>query len=112
MTNYGPRFYAKRRRTEDKTENTAPAKQLVDVFLSGLGFDPQRYAVFDVCDQEIGKFVRGCTAVAMKGKRIYLQVPSAMHRQEIIYSRKRIIDRLNQVFGTDAVSELHFVLES
>ncbi len=103
---------SRRRYKQEKDENSAPAKQLVDVLLSSLGFHPHKYAIFDVCDQEISRVVRGCKTVAIKGKRLYLQVPSAMHRQEIIYSKKRIIEKLNQVLGTDAVSEVCFTLET
>lgn len=95
-------------RKKDAEPQSAKAKQLVDVLLGHLGFDPLKYALFEVCDQELSKLVKGCRAVAVRGKKLYLQVPSPMHRQDLIYSRKKIIERLNQVFGRECIDELHF----
>lgn len=101
----------KYRKKEDPS-HSAKAKELVDVLLGHLGFDPLKYALFDVCDQEIGKLVAGCKSVAVRGKKLYLRVPSPSHRQELMYSRKRIIERLNQILGRESISEILFELES
>ncbi len=87
-----------------------PAKLAVEGILSKLGFDPAHYAVFEAWDREARILAPGCEAVAIQGSRICISVPSAAHRQELYYSKKRIIDRLNQALGKCVIKDIQFEL--
>ncbi len=88
-----------------------PAKLAVEGILSRLGFDPAMYAVFDAWDREARVLAPGCEAVGMQGSKICVSVPSAAHRQELHYSKKRIIDRLNQALGRRVIKDILFELK-
>lgn len=103
------RMRAQRKSTPSE-RNGLPAKLAVEGILAKLGFDPATYAVFDAWDREARALAPGCEAVGMQGTRICVSVPSAAHRQEIFYSKKRIIDRLNQALGRRAITDIQFEL--
>jgi hypothetical protein len=88
-----------------------PAKLAVEGILSRLGFDPALYAVFDAWDREARALAPGCEAVGLQGSKICVSVPSAAHRQELYYSKKRIIDRLNQALGRRVIKDIQFELK-
>ena len=73
-----------------------------------LRFDPKLYAVFEIWDQETKMLVRGCEAVAIQGTRLFVRVPSTVHRQELLYSKERIISRVNQAMGRRAITDICF----
>ena len=89
-----------------------PAKALMEGILSHLGFDPALYAVFEICDQETRELVKGCETTAIQGKRLCIRVPSAVHRQELMYSKKRLVERINQSVGRTVVNDIRFELGS
>jgi hypothetical protein len=88
-----------------------PAKLAIEGILSKLGFDPAMYAIFEAWDREARHLAPGCEAVAIQGSRICVRVPSAAHRQELHYSKKRIIDRLNQVLGRRFITDIQFEMK-
>lgn len=90
----------------------AHARQMMNGFLGLVGFDPDMFAVFDVWDREVGSLVRGCEAVAIQGKKICVRVPSAVHRQELLYSKNRILSRVNQALGRTAITDVQFELDT
>lgn len=83
----------------------------VEGILARLGFDPAMYAVFDAWDREARALAPGCEAVGLQGSKICVSVPSAAHRQELHYSKKRIIDRLNQVLGKRVIKDIQFEMK-
>lgn len=76
-----------------------------------MGFDPALYGVFEIWDKEARAYVRGCEAVAMQGKKICVKVPSAVHRQELMFYKDRILQRINQSLGRKAVLDIQFEFE-
>lgn len=103
-------FQRFKRKKEEHT--SAPAKQLVDGILSVLGFSPEKYALFEICDRETKAVVSGCETVALQGKRLCVEVPSAVHRQELYYSKKRIIQRVNAAIGRAVIDDIRFELKT
>lgn len=91
---------------------SAPAGGLVQSLLMMLGFDPKMYAAFEIWDRETKGLVRGCEAVAIRGSRLCVRVPSAMHRQELLYSKNRILDKLNQALGQKLIKDIEFELKA
>lgn len=90
---------------------SSPAGGLVQGLLGMLGFDPKMYAVFEVWDRETRGLVKGCEAVALNGPCLCVSVPSVLHRQELLYSKQRIIDRLNQALGAKVIKDIQFELK-
>lgn len=86
------------------------AKEAVKALLRALKFDPALYAVFETWDKETRGLVRGCEAVGLQGTRLHVKVPSTVHRQELLYVKDRIIDRLNQALGRRAITDIYFEL--
>ncbi|MFN0117465.1 MAG: DUF721 domain-containing protein [Elusimicrobiota bacterium] len=86
------------------------AKESINHFLRALGFDPSLYAIFELWDRETRGTVKGCEAVAIRGRVLHVKVPSTVHRQEILYSKTRLIDRLNQAMGRKAIIDIQFEL--
>jgi hypothetical protein len=107
--NYRIKPYRKRSKNDDEKHGT-PAKMMVDNILAKLGFDPAMYAIFEVWDRETKGLIKGCEAVAIQGTKICVRVPSVVHRQELHYSKKRIISRLNQALGRNAITDIQFEL--
>lgn len=85
-----------------------PAAQAVQNILRLLRFNPDMYAVFEIWDRETKSLVKGCEATAIQGSRLVVTVPSAMHRQELIYSKDRILARVNQAMGRRAITDIQF----
>jgi len=100
------------KRSKKRSEREGlPAKLAVDGILSKLGFDPAMYAVFEAWDREAKSLAPGCEAVAIQGSRICVRVPSAAHRQELYYSKKRILARLNQALGREVIKDIQFEIK-
>ncbi|MCG3205151.1 MAG: hypothetical protein KCHDKBKB_01869 [Elusimicrobia bacterium] len=97
-------------RTHLKTgeSHQMPANQAVEGILRALRFDPQLYAVFEIWDKETKTLVRGCEATAIQGSRLVVTVPSAAHRQELMYSKERILSRVNQAMGRRVITDIQF----
>ncbi len=97
-------------RTHLKTgeSHKLPATDMVNGILRMLRFDPALYAVFEIWDRETKNLVRGCEATAIQGSRLVVTVPSASHRQELTYSKERIIGRVNQAMGRRAITDIIF----
>lgn len=95
---------------KNKERVSLSAKQSVDALLGLLGFDSNTYAVFDIWDRETRGLVRGCEAVGIQGRKLRVQVPSTVHRQELIYAKERIIARVNQAMGRKAIIDIQFDL--
>jgi hypothetical protein len=90
---------------------TYSAKNAVEGFLGYLGFDPTMGAIFELWDKEARAYVRGCEALGMQGKKIWVKVPSAVHRQELMFYKDRVLSRINQAMGRKAVMDIQFELE-
>jgi hypothetical protein len=88
------------------------ADEAMQGLLKALKFDPRMFAVFEVWDRETKGWIRGCEAVAIQGNRLCVLVPSAAHRQELIYSKQKLLDRLNQALGKHVIRDIHFELVS
>lgn len=86
------------------------AKQAVDALLGLLRFSPDLYSVFEIWDKETKGLVRDCEASALQGTRLYVKVPSVVHRQELLYSKEKLINRVNQALGRKAVTDIQFEL--
>lgn len=94
-----------------KGENISlPADKAVAGLLGLLGFRPDVAAVFDVWDREAGSLVRGCEAAGIQGTRLMVRVPSTVHRQELLYCKERLINRLNQAMGRKVITDIQFEL--
>lgn len=96
-------------RVRKKKQETA--RQAVSGLLDKLGFEPEKYGVFDVWDKEVRPFIRGCEAVALQGSRLCVRVPSAVHRQELLAMKDRILKRVNHTFGRRLVTDVRFELD-
>ena len=90
---------------------SAPAKQLMDGLLGLLHFDPAAFAAFELFDRETQGLIKDCKAVAIQGTTLFVRVPSAVHRHELMYSKKRILDRIQQSLGSKAITDIQFELE-
>ncbi len=97
-------------RTHLKTgeKRQAAANDAVAGILKMLRFDPALYAVFEIWDKETRGIVRGCEAVAISGSRLVVAVPSAAHRQELLFSKDRILSRVNQAMGRRVITDIVF----
>lgn len=85
-----------------------PAVTMVNGMLKMLKFDPALYAVFEIWDKETKSLVRGCDAIAINGTRLVVTVPSAAHKQELSYSKERILARVNQAMGRRVITDIQF----
>ncbi len=85
-----------------------PASTMVNSILQMLRFDPSLYAVFEIWDKETQSVVRGCEAIAISGSRLVVSVPSAAHRQELLYAKDRILSRVNQAMGRRVITDIQF----
>lgn len=92
----------------EKARLNISAKSAVDALLGALRFTPDLYSVFEIWDKESLKVVRGCEAAALQGTRLFIKVPSVVHRQELIYLKEKLINRVNQALGRKAVTEIQF----
>ena len=90
----------------------ASAKEAMEDLLGQMGFDPQKFAVFNLWDQEVQSTIKGCRAVALQGTRLCVRVPSVIHRQELYYSKDRILKRLQRVMGKKTITDIKFELDS
>lgn len=97
-------------RTHLKTgeSHQMPATEAVNGILRMLKFDPALYAVFEIWDRETKSIVRGCEAIAIRGTYLIVTVPSASHRQELLFSKDRILARVNQAMGRRVITDIHF----
>ena len=68
------------------------------------------FAAFEVWDRESKSVVGGCEAVAIQGSRLVVRVPSVLHRQEILYSKDRLLARINQALGKKTITDIQFEL--
>lgn len=84
------------------------AQEAVGGILSMLRFDPAVFGLFEMWDREMKSLVRGCEAVGLQGTRLYVRVPSAAHKQELLYCKDRLIARVNQALGKNAVTDVQF----
>jgi hypothetical protein len=105
-----PNFVHTYHRPRQKERTTRTAGSLMDGCLSYMGFNPTNYAVFDIWDREIHGMIKGCKAVAIQGSKIFVEVPSVVHRQELMYQKDHLIERINQVFGKKVITEIRFEL--
>lgn len=101
-----PKPYLKR---GDKYSHSA--KSAVDGILALLKFDPALQMAFDLWDKEARPYVRGCEAVGIQGNRLCVRVPSAAHRQEILFYKDKILRRINQALGRTTISDVQFEFE-
>ena len=88
-----------------------PAKLLVDSLLEQLKFSPTLYAAFEICEREVRSVIKECEVVAIQGSRIVIRVPSVVHRQELLYSKTRILDRIRQALGRRFITDIQFELK-
>jgi hypothetical protein len=86
------------------------ADKAVAGLLGLLGFKPDLAAVFETWDKEAGALVRGCEATGIQGTRLTVRVPSTVHRQELLYCKERLINRLNQAMGRKVITDIQFEL--
>jgi len=93
-----------------KPENTS-AKKALDSLLEKVGFDPSKYAIFEIWDRESQRVIQGCNAVALQGSKLCVSVPSVIHRQELLYSKDRVIKRINQAMGQKLITDIRFELK-
>ena len=87
-----------------------PASSAVQGLLKLLRFNPDFYAVFESWDKEANSVVKGCEAVAIQGSRLVVKVPSVAHRQELLYSKERILARVHQAMGRRVITDVQFEL--
>lgn len=87
-----------------------PAAKAMEGLLQLLRFDPALYAVFEIWDRETRGLVRGCEASGIQGTRLCVKVPSAAHRQEILYIKDRLLSRVNQALGRRMITDIQFEL--
>ena len=87
-----------------------PASTAMEGLLRMLKFDPALFAVFEIWDRETRGLVKNCEAAGIQGTRLHVRVPSAAHRQELLYSKERILNRLNQALGKRMITDIHFEL--
>ena len=104
---------AGRIRTHLKTGETltASAQQAVQGLLGMLGFDPLAYAVFEVWDRETRGLAKS-EAIAIQGRKICVRVASTIHRHELLYSKDRLIRKINEAMGRPVINDIQFELES
>jgi len=86
----------------------APAGSMMEGILAHLNFDPGLYAAFQICEREMRAVIRDCDVAALNGTRLVVRVPSVVHRQELLYSKARIVDRINQALGKKKISDIQF----
>ena len=86
------------------------ATSAVQGILRLLKFEPAMFAAFEVWDRESRSVVGGCEAVAIQGSRLVVRVPSVLHRQEILYSKERLLARINQALGKKTITDIQFEL--
>jgi hypothetical protein len=91
-------------------EHQIPAAQAMEGLLRLLRFDPALYAVFEIWDRETRGLIRGCEASGIQGTRLCVKVPSAAHRQEILYIKDRLLSRVNQALGRRMITDIQFEL--
>ena len=87
-----------------------PAAQAMEGLLRMLRFDPALYAVFEIWDRETKGLVRGCEAQGIQGTKLCVRVPSAAHRQELLYIKERLLNRVNQALGRRMITDIQFEL--
>lgn len=87
-----------------------PAGRAMEGLLRLLRFDPALYAVFEIWDRETQGLVRGCVAEGIQGTRLCVKVPSAAHRQELLYIKERLLSRVNQALGRRMITDIQFEL--
>jgi hypothetical protein len=87
-----------------------PAAMAMESILRALRFDPALYAVFEIWDRETKGLVRNCEATGIQGSRLCVTVPSAAHRQELLYVKERLLNRLNQALGRRMITDIQFEL--
>ena len=86
------------------------AGKAMESLLRLLRFDPALYAVFEIWDRETRGLIRGCEASGIQGTRLCVKVPSAAHRQEILYLKDRLLSRVNQALGRRVITDIQFEL--
>ena len=86
------------------------AAEAVGEILNRVGYGPDRFALFDLWDKEAAKVIQGCRAVALQGRRLCVEVASTVHRQELMYSKDRLIKKVNQALGTRMITDIKFEL--
>ena len=91
-------------------ERQVSAPQAMEGLLRLLRFDPALYAVFEIWDRETRGLIRNCEAAGIQGTRLVVKVPSAAHRQEILYIKDRLLNRVNQALGRRAITDILFEL--
>jgi hypothetical protein len=91
-------------------EMQLPAAKAMEGLLRMLRFDPSLYAVFEIWDRETRGLVRGCEAAGIQGTRLIVKVPSPAHRQEILYIKDRLLNRVNQALGRRMITDITFEL--
>lgn len=92
-------------------QSQASAKNAMDGLLGMLGFDPSLYAVFEIWDRETRGIVKNVEAIGIQGRKICVKVPSVVHRQELLYSKERLLQRVNQALGKRVITDIQFELE-
>lgn len=95
---------------DSKKNKPASLKEVVDGTLKKLGFDPVKYGVFEAWDREVQTLMKGCEAVAIQGTKLYVKVPSVIHRQELSFHIDRLLKKLNQSMGGKVVTDVRFEL--
>lgn len=88
----------------------ASARQALQNILSMLNFDPAAFGIFEIWDNEMRGLIKNCEAIGLQGKRLWVKVPSTVHRQELSSMKDRLIRKINQAMGRQVITDIYFEL--
>lgn len=91
-----------------KRKELVSAQNLVNGYLKKVGFDPERYAAFDVWDSLLGNMASHARAVGIRGGKIHVEVDSSVHLQELTLRKKEILRKLNGYLGRQKIKDVLF----
>ena len=93
------------------SSNEQPIKDAIGEFLkvSRLSGKLAEQKVIDGWEKLMGKMIAKHTRhISISSKRLYLQLDSAPLRQELFYSREKLIKMLNEEAGENVIEEIVF----
>ncbi|HOW27440.1 MAG TPA: DUF721 domain-containing protein [Elusimicrobiota bacterium] len=95
---------------EEKKESRS-LQELLESSLKKLGFDKERFAVFEVWDRLLGPEAAKARAVGLKGTRLCVEVDSNARLHDITLRKRTLLKKVNGHFGTNnVISDIIFTL--
>ncbi len=101
----------KKKDEEKRTSNEQPLKDLIDRWFKAYGYEKKLDVinVINVWPEIMGVDVANRTKdIQIKNKKLYLKIDSSVMREELVSSKRMIIERVNEFAKKELITDIWF----